>query len=124
MIFIGGVASGEKKLKFNQNIICPNCGKYGRYEVIMGYTYLSLFFIPTLKWNKKYYAASSCCGSLYIVNNEIGRGIERGEHVTLAEQNLQLVQNEQCCFTKECSNCGFQTHEDFRYCPRCASPLR
>jgi RNA polymerase subunit RPABC4/transcription elongation factor Spt4 len=124
MIFIGGVSSREKKLDFNQNIICPNCGKYGRYEVIMEYVYLSLFFVPTFKWNKKYYALSSCCGSIYSIDNEVGRRIERGEQVTLTDHNLHLVHNEQYHFARKCPNCGFQTQEDFQFCPRCASPLK
>ncbi|MCM8709861.1 zinc ribbon domain-containing protein [Clostridium sp. SYSU_GA19001] len=124
MFFIGGVSSKQKKLDFNQTIICVNCGRYGRYEIFMEYMYLSLFFIPTLKWNKKYYAVSSCCSSVYSISNELGDRIARGEQVTLSEQDLHFIHNGRTYFAKQCPNCGFETQEDFQYCPRCASPLK
>jgi RNA polymerase subunit RPABC4/transcription elongation factor Spt4 len=124
MIFVGGISSKQKKLEFNQTIICPECGKYGRYEVFMEYTYLSLFFVPTLKWNKKFYAESTCCQSLYMISNEAGERILRGESVTLTEKDLQLVHYGRVGFSKQCPNCGFETQENFQYCPQCASPLK
>jgi len=124
MIFIGGISSKEKKLDFNQTIICSNCGKYGHYEIIVRYEYLNLFFIPILKWNKKYYAVSSCCGSIYSIDEEIGKRVERGENIFLKEQHLHLVQNGTVNFVKRCPNCGFETQENFQYCPKCASPLK
>lgn len=124
MIFIGGISSKDKKLDFNQTFICPNCGKYGRYEVFMRYDYLSLFFIPTLKWNKNYYVSSSCCGSIYSIDKELGQRIERGEQVTLTEQDFHLIQSGRGYGARHCPNCGFETEEDFQFCPRCASPLK
>lgn len=124
MIFIGGISSKEKKLDFQQTFVCESCGKYGRYEVFMRYEYLSLFFIPTLKWNKKYYVVESCCGSVYSIDKELGKRIENGEQVILREQDLQLVQSGRGYSVKHCPNCGFETYENFQYCPRCASPLR
>ena len=46
MFFIFGIAPGRKVLNFQQTIICQNCGSYGRYEVMMTYMALSIFFIP------------------------------------------------------------------------------
>ena len=46
MFFIFGISSGKKRLDFNQTMICPNCGHFGRLEVYMTYMYFSLFFIP------------------------------------------------------------------------------
>lgn len=124
MFFIAGISTKEKKLEFNQTIICTQCGKYGRYEVIMEYMYLSLFFIPIIKWNKKFYVKSSCCSSVYLINKELGQRIVRGENVILSEQDLELIEKGQFYFIKKCSNCGFETHENFQYCPKCASELR
>lgn len=124
MFFIAGISSKQKKLDYNQTIICPHCGKYGRYEVIMEYMYLSLFFIPILKWNKRFYVKSTCCGSIYSISKELGTSIARGEGVTIKEQDLQQVQTGQIFFAKRCSNCGFETHEDYQYCPKCSSPLK
>lgn len=124
MFFVGGVSSKEKKLDFSQTIVCPNCDSYGRYEVYMEYMYLSLFFIPTLRWNRKYYVVSSCCGSVYSIDNVLGDKIARGEHITLTEQDLHLIRQGHSFYLRKCSNCGFETQEDFQYCPRCAEPLK
>lgn len=35
MFFIAGASSKREELDFNQNIICNNCGQYGRYKVFM-----------------------------------------------------------------------------------------
>lgn len=124
MFFIAGISNKEKKLDFNQTIICTQCGKYGRYEVIMEYMYLSLFFIPILKWNRKFYVKSSCCQSVYLIDKELGVQIDRGENIVLKEQDLRLVEKGQFYFVKKCPSCGFQTQDDFQYCPKCASELR
>ena len=61
MFFMMGITDGRKDFDFTQTIICNLCGKYGRYQVFMTYTVLSLFLIPCLKWNKHYYVQTSCC---------------------------------------------------------------
>ena len=43
MFFIMGITDGRKDFDFTQTIICNLCGKYGRYQVFMTYTVLSLF---------------------------------------------------------------------------------
>jgi rubredoxin len=123
MFFIMGIASKTDKLDFNQNVICPNCGRYGRYEAFMEYTSLSLFFIPVFKWGKKYYVKTSCCGSTYSINRELGRKIERNEDVTLEEQDLHIIRPGYDHRIKRCLNCGFETIEDYRYCPKCSAIL-
>ena len=47
--FMMAITDGRKDLKFSQMIICDVCGKYGRYQVFMTYTVLSLFFIPCIQ---------------------------------------------------------------------------
>ena len=44
MFFIMGVSQGQKKLNFDQLIVCGRCGRYGHLEVYMVYSYLSLFY--------------------------------------------------------------------------------
>ena len=44
MFFIMGITDGRKDFEFAQTMICNICGKYGRYQVFMTYTVLSLFF--------------------------------------------------------------------------------
>lgn len=120
MFFIFGMASKEKKLDFTQTIVCSNCGSYGRYEAFMTYSYFSLFFIPLLKWNKKYYIKSSCCGSLYSVDKDIGRRVERGENVNINESDLQEVNVNR---SRVCGSCSYPVEDEFEYCPRCGERL-
>lgn len=78
MFFMMGITDGRKDLDFSQQMICNVCGRYGRYQGFMTYTVLSLFFIPCFKWNKHYYVTTSCCGSMYELDSEIGKEIECG----------------------------------------------
>ena len=59
MFFMMGITDGRKDFDFHQQIICDICGKYGRFQVFMTYTVLSLFFIPCFKWNKHYYVQTA-----------------------------------------------------------------
>jgi len=81
MFFMMGITDGRKDFDFVQTMICDACGKYGRYQVFMTYTVLSLFFIPCFKWNKHYYVHTGCCGAIYELDPEIGKAIARGEQV-------------------------------------------
>ena len=63
MFFIMGITDGRKDFDFRQMMTCGACGAYGRYQVFMTYTVLSLFFIPCIKWNRHYYVQASCCNA-------------------------------------------------------------
>ena len=75
MFFIMGITDGRKDFDFHQMMTCGACGAYGRYQVFMTYTVLSLFFIPCIKWNRHYYVQASCCNALYELDAEIGNGL-------------------------------------------------
>lgn len=130
MFFIFGVSPKKDKLDFSQNIVCPSCGRYGRYGAFMEYTCFSLFFIPVLKWDKKYYVKGSCCSSIYSISNDIGDKICRGEGVDLTKHNLRLVKGGHIFPvkrpTKQCTNCDFkfEMDDDFQYCPKCGAALK
>ena len=85
MIFIGGISSAIKQLLFSQMMVCTGCGRYGKLEVFMRYTYFSLFFIPVMKWGKEYYVKMNCCDKTFPINKALGRKIEQGESVTISE---------------------------------------
>ena len=130
MFFIFGINSGQKKLSSGQLVICNICGGYGRYQVFMSYTSLSLFFIPVFKWGRRYYVTMSCCGSVYDLNPEVGRRMARGENAEITPSDLTLVkagtrqQWQAPSGTKRvCANCGYETQEDFAYCPKCGGRL-
>lgn len=119
MLFIMGVSQGRKNFEYTQTIICDHCGSYGRYQVFMTYMYLSLFFIPCFKWNKQYYVQSTCCNTIYSLDPEIGKRIARGENIEILPQNLAQVQAGYQTSFKRCSICGYETQEDFEFCPKC-----
>ena len=46
MFFIMGMSPREKQISYNGELmICPECGKYGRYEVFMTCMCFSMFFM-------------------------------------------------------------------------------
>lgn len=124
MFFMMGITQGRKDLAHDQLVICTQCGRYGRYQVYMTFTQLLLFFIPCFKWGKQYYVQMSCCGTVYALNPEIGARIARGENVQIGSADLQIVSGRGSArMVKRCAACGFQTDEDYTYCPKCGNPL-
>ena len=124
MIFIGGISQGRKILDYVRTVICGCCGRYGRYEVIMTYTYFSFFFIPLFKWNRQFYVRMTCCGAVYSLEQEVGQQILAGRDVEIRPEDLTLVQGSDGSGTygrvkKHCDHCGYETLEDFEYCPKC-----
>lgn len=91
MFFVFGMSTKEKDIDFQQTVICPVCEAYGRLEIISLYNYFSLFFIPILKWNKKYYVQSTCCGSLFTIDKDLGKSIENGRRTKIEESELILM---------------------------------
>lgn len=124
MFFIMGISQGQKKLNFDQVVVCRSCGQYGHLEVYMVYSYLSLFFIPVFKWGKSYYVKTSCCGQTIPIDTALGRQIERGE-VTSLPEDIVPDSGRWDTFSghKRCTNCGYETDEDFQYCPKCGARL-
>lgn len=112
MFFIMGITDGRKDFDFHQMMTCGACGAYGRYQVFMTYTVLSLFFIPCIKWNRHYYVQASCCNALYELDAEIGKRIARGGDVEILPQHLRPVhpgnRGNGWNTTKQCRNCGLR----------------
>ncbi len=124
MFFIAGVYQKKEKLDYYEPIMCSCCSKYGRYEAYMEYSVLSLFFIPLFKFNKKFYAKTTCCNSLYLITNkEKGLMMEReqGHNVFLKDEDIQLIQKGTSC---TCPECGYKLNEGHKYCPNCGSKLQ
>ena len=120
MFFMMGITDGRKVFDFTQTVICNICGKYGRYQVFMTYTVLSIFFIPCFKWNKHFYVQTSCCNTLYELDPEIGKRIAKGENLEIVPDDLTKVEIPGYANSyKRCGNCGYETNEDFEFCPKC-----
>jgi len=122
MFLIIGISQGEKKLEFSQTIVCPCCGRYGSIEVYMTYMYFSLFFLPLIKWNKKYYVKTTCCRGACGIDRALGSGVKSGMITEINPADLQF----RCAHSGgplRCAYCGYETHEDFQYCPKCGREL-
>lgn len=125
MFFIMGIDPREKRIPYNELVICSQCGKYGRYEVVMRYMCFSLFFIPLIKWNKQFYVRTNCCGTVYALDPAIGRALMKGVELEIKPEHLQKVTYGQTGnnIVKRCTSCGYQTNEEFQYCPKCGNIL-
>ncbi len=131
MFFIMGVSQGQKKLNFDQLIVCGHCGRYGHLEVCMVYSYLSLFFIPVFKWGRRYYVRTTCCDTMVEIDAELGRRISRGEVTSLPESIIpadfqyrgQSDMQDSPQTKKRCEACGYETAEDYQFCPKCGQRL-
>ena len=133
MFFIFGVNSDRKEIGSFGPVICGLCGRYGRYQVYMTCMCLSLFFIPVFRWGRKYYAETSCCQSLYELDPQAGRRLQRGEQTEVRPEDLTLIRRGDSSGgsygwgsqrkVRYCPACGYETEEDFEYCPRCGRKL-
>ena len=126
MFFIMGISPRQKQIPYNgQLIICPECGKYGRYEVFVTCMCLSLFFIPVFKWNRQYFVKANCCNAGYQLDPEVGRALSRGEEIEIRPEHLTKISGGNAGYGSEktCSRCGYKTSEDFQYCPKCGELL-
>ena len=127
MFFIMGIDPREKRIPYEELIVCSQCGKYGRYEVVMRYMCFSLFFIPLIKWNKQFYVRTSCCGTVYALDTAIGRALMKGVQLEIKPEHLQIISGhgqQGAGSIRICNYCGYQTAEDFQYCPKCGSELK
>lgn len=118
-----GLNETKEPLDHEQLLICKECGSYGRYDVYMTCLVLYLFFMPVWRFRKRYFVEMSCCHALYELNGQTGKAIEKGEAVRIQENDLQLLAQGNSHSYKRCAYCGYQTEEDFAYCPKCGRPL-
>lgn len=121
MFLMIGVNQDQRELDFSQMVVCDECGAYGRYQLYMTYTVLTLFLIPLLRWNRRYYVRMSCCGALYELDGEIGKRIAQGEKLEIRPEQLHSVHPGS--HVRRCADCGFTTQEDYDFCPKCGRRL-
>ena len=91
MFFIVGITGKQEQLPYeNYSVnICSACNKYCSYEVFVEYMCLYLFFVPVLKFGKRYLVRTNCCGALFGISKEKGRAIEKGTRVYLDDEDLR-----------------------------------
>lgn len=81
-----------------------------------------MFFIPVFKWGKRYCVRTTCCDAVVEIDRELGRQIERGQVRALPETIIPA--NDADTGKKRCRVCGFETEEDFQFCPKCGTPMQ
>lgn len=123
MFFVMGMGQGQKKLNFDQLLVCGHCGKYGHLEVYLAYSYLSLFFIPVFKWGKHYYVRNTCCGIVVGLDTELGRKIQKGVVTSLPESIIPQTYCHKVQNKKQCEICGCEVEKDYQFCPKCGKEL-
>ena len=140
MIFIGGISNGIKQLFYGKRLRCGVCGSLSEVRVIMTYTYFSFFFIPLIKWNRRFFVEFACCASVYELSKEKGMEILHGGEPEILPEDLTLCQrggasgNSQETETRQeeredrsdrryCPHCGREIEVKFSYCPYCGGEL-
>ncbi len=117
MFFMIGCYPKETQLSFSQQLACPRCGRLGRVEVWMTCQVLMLFFLPVFRFGRRYTVRMACCGASCPISERLGREIERGTVTRLDPSMLDFSQSGPRM--RRCPACGYQTEEDFAYCPKC-----
>lgn len=123
MFFIGifGIESKEKEIKSFSVTVCPDCGKYTQAVLFESYTYFHIFFIPTFRWNRKYFIRLRCCGSVYEAAEDYVRQLKSAESIDfsrLEKVRAGLVYED---IRAICPNCKKCFDKGFAYCPYCGT---
>lgn len=122
MFFIFGINRREEDLGNISAGTCSVCGLSGNYDFFVTYQVLSIFFLPIIKWDRKYYLKERSCNSLFEINEELGREIEAGRKINISDSDMKLIVSSYKQ-TKTCPSCGYQADPSFDYCPKCGQRL-
>jgi len=123
MFFIGifGIDEVEKRIRTYNNAICPACNSMTHFEISKSYSYFHIFFIPTFRWNVKYYVRPVCCGIMYELDPVIGKQFSHGQSPKISKDNLCRVNNSYNY--KICSSCNAEVELNYGFCPYCGRKL-
>lgn len=124
MFFIGifGIESREKELKRFTGIVCPCCGRFAGAVLFTSYTYFHIFFIPTFRWNRKYFVKTGCCGSLWEAPRDYAEQLKTSDMIDFSR--LKKVSQGFCGFDNGCvvcPNCKRSFDKGYAYCPYCGT---
>lgn len=117
---IFGTNEKEKVIKTNENIICPLCGAYGRYDVVKIYTYFHFYFIPLFRWNIRYHIRTHCCAKMCEISKSAGKNIESSVAKQVKQEDILFNFTIKNCI---CQYCHSQINNAFTYCPHCGKKL-
>ncbi len=123
MFFIGvfGIQAKEEKIETGGRITCPSCDAETKIELVKSYSYFHVFFIPTFKWDIRYYVHTGCCGSVYELDPDIGMQFERGGNPEIRPEDLRRI--DRYLPYKTCPDCGAQVDSHYNFCPNCGKKI-
>lgn len=122
MFFIFGINSKREDLGSISGSPCKVCGRGDTYQAFVTYQVFSMFFLPIIKWDRKYYLRERSCGSLFEIAPDLGKDIEDGRKINISDSDLKLISTSYRQ-TKTCPSCGYQADPSFDYCPKCGQRL-
>lgn len=114
---IFGIQDRIKQIKEFSNIICV-CGRYTRMQLAERYTYFHIFFIPVIKWNRKYFVEARCCGRVFEVPEDYKDEIMKADVPDLS----RLKEMEAPYII--CPECAHKVDSNYMYCPYCGRKIK
>lgn len=122
MFFIGifGIERKEKEIK-SWNTVCPECGSMSKASLYMIYTYFHIFFIPTVRWNRRYFLRLRCCGSSYEAPQEYARQLSDSDTIDFSRLKKTSAGSGFNNFYAKCAACGRNFDSSFPFCPYCGT---
>lgn len=91
MLFLMWITTKEEPINYDKVHRCKLCDDIGSYNIVYIYQVLTLFFIPVWKWNKTYFAETTCCHKQFILDKAVGNMLRHGEDVEILDSDLSEV---------------------------------
>ena len=120
MFLIWGVGDQRKEIAFDQWMDCPNCRQEAQIRIWKLQTSLNIFFIPTFRWNTRYYAQCGSCGKAIQLSDDLGEQIEQ-EKIRHIDPELFAPAGRPAVLY--CPSCGEKLSEAANFCPHCGARL-
>ena len=91
MFYIWGIGRARKNTRVLVKDNCNNCGTTQNMNIVMDYGYASLFFIPIVKVNKKYYVVCPGCGAYKQISKREFKAIKKQNQTALVYEPTEVV---------------------------------
>jgi len=115
--FMAGLQTEGKELG-SVPVSCPECGASSQMSVFSAFECLRVFFIPVLRFHRRYFIFDPKCNSTFALPEEDGRAFEAGKIGALDPSHLRRV-NASFGFSFACGYCGAPLSPGDLYCSRC-----